>query len=414
MRTEYFIANRIASASGGNKPSVMVRVAAIGVALSLAVMIITLAVIFGFDSSLRGNLMAIDSHVTLRDYRGAASGSSPLIKHNDEVVEAIKSTPGYLRYNSYAVQGVIFRHDGNVEGAQLRGVDSLFDWRLYNNERLRGELPRIQREGEARSRDILISESLAQRLNIDIGGRLEVLYTTSGESMSRDLYQVCGVYSTGIEESDKVTAICDITSLGRTMNWEQGSITGYQVTLDSDEIVDDYAFALNMALIEIGDESIDNIITYTFEELNPSIIGWLSTHNVNGSVIIVIMVIVAAFNMASALLIMVLERRKMVGVLKSLGMSNRALSRLFIIRSLYIILSGVVWGNIMGLTLSFIQQRWQPITLDSEGYLLSAIPIDLSAGWVLLLNVAVVAAILLLISLPARFVTRIEPCEAIK
>ncbi|MFR9649155.1 MAG: FtsX-like permease family protein [Rikenellaceae bacterium] len=413
MRLEYFIAKRIATPSGGSKPSVIVRVAAISVALSVAVMILSLAIIFGFDSSLRSNLMSVDAHVTVKDFRGTTQSSSPPIKYSDAIVEAITSTPGYLHHSCYGVTNVMFRHGGNVEGARLTGVDSLFDWSLYQNENLRGELPRRSLGDGVRYKDILLSEPLAQAMGVDIADRLELLYSTNDQSISRDLYRVCGVYSTGIEESDKVSALCDLGSLARTMNWEAGGITGYHITTDNLKQIPKYAESLNDKLFHLDDQSSDYLGAYTFEELNPYVINWLKTHDVNAAVIITIMLIVAAFNMASALLIMVLERKQMVGVLKSMGMSNQKLGRMFIIRSLYIIVAGVVWGNAIGIGAALIQKWWQVIKLDSGGYLLSSIPIELDAWWIITLNCLVIAAIVILITIPSRFVTKVEPCEAI-
>ncbi len=420
MRLEYFIAKRIAAPSKGDKPSVIVRVAAISVALSVAVMILSLAVIFGFDTTLRSNLMAVDAHITVKDIRSSGSALSPVIIYDEQIVDVIKSNSGYLSHSCFGATNVMLRNRGNIEGALLKGVDSLFNWDIYTNKELRGELPRVESESvddsgkRVRYKDILLSKQLASALNIDIGERLELLYSVSGESLSRDIYRVCGVYSTGIEESDKLTALCDLSSLRRTANWEDGAISGYHITVDDIHKIAEQTSSLNNKLFNMDGRASDYLGAYTFEELNPYVISWLKTHDVNAAVIITIMLIVAAFNMASALLIMVLERRHMVGVLKSLGMNNRSLGRMFIIRSLYTIVAGVVWGNVIGIGLALIQKWSQIIKLDSGGYLLSAIPIELSVWWILILNLAVIAAIALLIAIPSRYVTKVEPCEAIK
>ncbi len=413
VSVEYFIAKRSAESRSGRKPSVMVRVASISVALSVAIMILTLAVLFGYKKDVSRSLTGFTAEAVVTNYMGFAGLRSVAIHRSEQIEKLFVQRYGATRATPYAtLQGVVRSPSGAVEGIMMRGVDSLYNFDFLSAALTAGTLPRTSKVDP--SRDVLLSASLAERMGIEVGDRLELLVSEEDRSLRRDLYKVCGLYSTGLDEWDRMIAITDLRNVQRLNGWSNSQISGYELDYNSLKEAGAWCEMINYEFSENQVENAEYMAAYTAERLYPAIFDWLKAHNVNAVVIIIIMIIVAGFNMATMLLIMVLERTRMIGVLKSLGMNNRSLGKIFLFRSLEITLKGVVWGNVVALAICLVQRHFEIIKLDAASYLLSAMPIDLSWWWWLLLNAGVVAAILILMIIPARMVSRIEIEKTLK
>ncbi|MFI3328837.1 MAG: FtsX-like permease family protein, partial [Rikenellaceae bacterium] len=276
----------------------------------------------------------------------------------------------------------------------------------------------------------LISQKMASEMNLSVGSRLEILIPSSSENssnaMRRDLYRVGGIFSAGLGEGERQIVLTDLRNVQRINGWSSDQISGYETWLSHDaagrrSALSDapyLSYAVNSALI-YGDsfsdsKELESVAAFSVQGIYPSIFDWLVAHNVNAVVIITIMLIVAAFNIITALLIMVLERTQMIGLLKSLGMTNSAIRRIFLWRALGITARGMAWGNGVGLALCLLQHWFEVLKLDESGYMLSVVPIEIGFDWLLALNFGAVATILLMVTLPTKFATTIEPSKAIK
>ena len=217
-----------------------------------------------------------------------------------------------------------------------------------------------------------------------------------------------------MDEADALLAFTDLRNVQRLADWQEDEVSGYELRTDDFAHSDDFARRVALRLLyDDGDEA-QNLTVTSLRELYPNIFDWLAAHNVNAAVIVGIMLVVAFFNMASALLILVLERTRMIGLLKALGMRNGPLRRIFLYRAAFIALRGMAWGNGVGLLLCLLQQWFHVVKLDSEGYLLSEVPIALEWGWWLLLNAGVLAVIVLLLGLPTYIISSIKPEQTIR
>lgn len=236
----------------------------------------------------------------------------------------------------------------------------------------------------------------------------------SGMRPRRDRFRISGLYATGMDEADALLAFTDLRNVQRLADWQEDEVSGYELRTDDFAHSDDFARRVALRLLyDDGDEA-QNLTVTSLRELYPNIFDWLAAHNVNAAVIVGIMLVVAFFNMASALLILVLERTRMIGLLKALGMRNGPLRRIFLYRAAFIALRGMAWGNGVGLLLCLLQQWFHVVKLDSEGYLLSEVPIALEWGWWLLLNAGVLAVIVLLLVLPTYIISSIKPEQTIR
>ena len=412
MNLAFFIARRTAQHTPDNKPGVMERIAVISVALSVAVMILAMAVIMGFKHEVARKVTAFAAHAVVTDVRGVGTLDSEPVHRSARTEGLIRSTRGFASMAPYAVKGGIVRTADAVGEVMLKGVDTSYDWSAFRGWLVDGDLPRV---GDSiRTKDILLSRSLADRLMLGVGDRVEMLFVEPGELPRRDRFKVSGIYASGLEDMDGAVVLTDLRNVQRLAEWTPEKVSGYEILLD--DLAGADAFAARLSDVLLYDESDDtrNLVATSVMERYPNIFDWLRAHDVNGVVIVVIMLVVAFFNMASALMILVLERTRMIGLLKAFGMRNGQLRQVFLWRASFITLRGLAWGNAVGLGLCFVQRYFHVVRLSSEGYLLSEVPISLGWGWWLALNAGAVAAIVALLVVPTYIVSTVKPDESIR
>lgn len=412
VNLEFFIARRIAQPTPENKPGVMERIAVVSVALSVAVMILALAAIMGFKRDISAKITGFAAHAVVTDVRSVNAIDSEPLRRSERLDSLVRATEGFASMSDYALKGGIVRTADAVEGVALKGVGPDYDWSFFGEILTHGELPRVA--DTLRTKDILISRVMADKLQLGVGDRVEMLFVEQGDLPRRDRFKVAGIYSSGMDEMDKTVVMTDIRNVQRLWDWSPDEVTGYEIYTDDLAGADDFAGRLGRSLLFDGSEEAENLAVSSVRELYPNIFDWLKAHDVNAVVVIVIMLVVAFFNMASALLILVLERTRMIGLLKAFGMRGGAVRRIFLYRAAFVILRGLVWGNVVGLAMCLMQKYFHVVKLSSEGYLLSEVPIDLGWGWWLALNAGVVVAIVALLILPTSVVSSVKPDESIR
>lgn len=402
----------MAHGSPGEKPGVMERIAVVAVAVSLASMIVTLAVVLGFKREVTQRIARLASHAVVAGPGGALAPDAGPVRRSERLEELISTTPEFVSAAPYALRVGIVRTDEAVEEAVLKGVGPAWDWSRFEGWIVEGALPRT---GDSlRTKDILLSRTLAGRLALGVGDRVEMLFVSTDELPRRDRFKIAGLYASGLDEMDARLVFTDLRNVQRLSDWAPDEVSGYEIFVSDPESAGAYAEALEHRLFYDDAEETLNLSVSSVQALYPSVFDWLRAHDVNAAVIIVIMLLVAFFNMASAVMILVLERTRTIGLLKALGMTDGMLQRMFLCRAVFVALRGMAWGNGAGLALCLVQQRFGLLRLDAEGYLLSQVPVALDWGWLLALNGGVLAAIVLLLALPARVVSSVKPSETIR
>ena len=389
--------------------NMMVRIATAAVAVSIAVVVISLAVIFGFKEQITALVSGATADVTVSSPYAHRQPESHPITDNEELRKLITSTENIAHIEPYAVRNAIVRGEGGAEGISLRGVDSEADISLFASRLESGAMPEM--EG-ARRKEILLSRDLARRIGAETGSRIEIVLIDEG-SPRRELFKVCGIYRSVLGNVASSLAITDIRNVQKINRWDESQITGYVCRLDVPELALATAESINIRLI-YDYQGEDNIAAVSAQELHGDIFGWLETHNVNATVILVIMLVVAIFNVVTALLILVLERTRMVGTLKSMGMTNKAIRRIFTHHAARITLRGLIIGNALALVLLVAQQMFHIVKLDESGYFLSEVPVALGAGWIVIVNILFAAIIVAVTHIATSIVGRIKVAEALK
>jgi lipoprotein-releasing system permease protein len=409
MNTELFIARRLGRGSGESK-GVMVGIAVGTTAVSIAVMIVAVAVIMGFRAEISGKITAFTGHMNVQalDY-GSGIESAP-INVSEAMGADIGAIPGVVSVAPFALKMGLARGVDATQGLVLKGVDRTYDLSLFEQWLVEGSLPRLS--DTVRHKDLLISESVARMLKLGVGDRVDLLFI-GDERPRRDRFSVCGLYLSGLGEMDNRLALTDIAAVRRLCGWTPGQATGYEITIDDMERLGEMEVLVARAALPY-DTGEPPMMIRTVKGEFPQIFDWLATHDVNAAVIIAIMIVVALVSMISALLIILLERIRMIGVLKTLGMTNRSLRRIFVLRAARIVLWGLLIGNAAGIGLALAQREWGFLRLDEAGYFLSKVPIELGWWWIAALNVGTFVVLVSLMIFPTSMVGRITPEKTVR
>ncbi len=389
--------------------NVMVHIATAAVAVSIAVVVISLSVIFGFKEQISALVSGTVSDITISNLYAKRQPELHPISDSEAIRSIIISTENIAHTERYALRSGVIRGKDSAAGVILKGVDKEADTSLISERLESGIMPRME---EARYKEILLSKSLAEKIGASTNSRVELLLL-EGDTPRREVFKVCGVYCSALGDTGAELALTDIRNVQKLNGWESSQISGYACRLHDSNIAYQSADIVNLRLMREyeGDE---DLYAISAQEQHADIFGWLETHDVNATVITTIMLIVAIFNMVTALLILVLERTRMVGVLKSMGMQNSTIRRIFTYRAIRIIATGIAIGNVLALTLLLLQREFHLIELDETGYFLSEVPVSLDADWIVAINIIFAVIVLIATHLATSIVERIKVADAVK
>ncbi len=435
MNFPYFIARRVATNQLDDGKyafsRLIIRIAIIAVALSVAVMVITTSILRGFKNEISEKIFGFFGHIHITDMQSAGSilesypvaidqdfyPSLDTIQHIDYLDQYLlfgkpfgeyfsTRTKGGIRHiQTFAIKPGVIKTQETMEGIVLKGAGKDFDWQFLKQYLIRGEI--LNLPDTVLSREIIISAQTADRLKKDIGDRLDLNFFAKG-SIVRRRFDIVGIYRTGLDEYDRTFALADIRQVQRILGWEENQVGGFEVMIDhiSDiNIIADYVYTQVLP---------NTMYAETIREKQPNIFGWLELQNINEVVIIALMLVVSIINMMTALMILILERANMIGILKAMGTSNWQIRKIFLYYAAYIIILGLFWGNVIGIGLSWLQDRFRFVKLSEADYYLSYAPIELHFWNILLLNLGTLGVILLFLVIPSYLVTRISPVQAIR
>ncbi len=410
LNTELFVARRIGSSREGGSRGVMVRIAIATTAVSLAVMIVAVAVIMGFRREISGKASGFGGHLRISALDYSQSVESSPIRMDAAIEHDIAAIPGFCSIAPFALKGGLIKTDEATQGIMLKGVGETYDWSFFERYMKEGSLPRVG--DTVRHKDILVSRTVARMLKLEVEDRVEILFIHGDRPPRRDRFRVSGIYSSGLEEMDRRFVITEIANVQRLNGWDEDQITGYEIlTADIRKLGD---FEEDAYVCTMAHEGETPLMVRSIYTEYPQLFDWLKTHDVNTVVIIAIMLTVALISMISALLIVLLERTAMIGILKALGMKNGSVRRIFIFRSAYILVAGLLIGNAIGIGLSLVQKYTDFIKLDEASYFHSSVPIELGWEWIVALNIGTLAVILVLLVFPTNIVSRITPEKTIR
>ena len=409
----FFLAKKIYSDSGETKKVSLpaVRLATLGMAIGLAVMIVSVAVVMGFKKSIRDKVVGFGSHLVVNNFTSMQDVEQAPIYTSDSIINLLRKAPGVTHTQRYAMKQGLLKTDTDFLGIMLKGVGEDWDTTFISANMNEGVIPAFS--SEKSTNKILISRLMADKLNVSVGEKIFAYFLGDG-SMRTRRFTISGIYQTNLTKYDEAIVFCDLYTAQRLNAWQPDQTSGIEMTVADFAKIDTTAQWLIEQINRKTDKYGQTYSSATIQETNPQIFSWLDLLDLNVWIILALMICVASVTMISGLLIVILERIPMIGTLKALGARDKTIRHTFLWFGSFIIIKGIVWGNIAGLALCLIQKYTGLITLDPQTYYVSEAPVEISIPVVLLLNVCTLIVCTLILVVPSFLVSHIHPVKTMK
>lgn len=413
MDWKLFVARRIYRSKEGNKevskPAVLI--ATWGIAVGLAVMILSVAVVVGFKHEVREKVVGLGSDITVTNFDAQKSYETVPVVAGDSLLDVLRSVEGVKHVQRYSTKPGMIMTDDNFLGMVLKGVASEYDWTFLKKHLLEGEIPAFS--DTASTNRTLISRTIANKLRVQTGDKLYTYYI-EGENVRARRLEIAGIYQTNFTLYDDLFLITDLYTVNRLNSWKPDQVSGVELEVTDYELLETVKEVVREKVDMQTDRYGNTYYTQTVVDSNPQIFAWLDLLDMNVWVILILMTGVAGFTMISGLLIIILERTNMIGVLKALGADNLAVRKVFLSFSVFLIGRGMLWGNVIGLAFVVIQSYFRIFKLDPTTYYVDCVPVEFNLWWWLLLNVCTLIVSVLMLIGPSYLITRIHPAKSIR
>ena len=415
MNTELFISNRLFFDNSNQQflSKKIIRIALFGIALGLAVMIVSVAVITGFKTEIRNKVIGFGSHIQIINFDSRNSYEIPPISQNQPFLGKLKTMNNIENIQVFATKPGMIKTDESIQGIVFKGVDPNYNWSFFQKNLVDGQIPLLNDSN--RTNEILLSENVSRLLKLKTGD-LAVLYFINENEVTPRMLQlkVCGIYRTSLEEFDNLFIIGDIKHVQRLNDWQNDEISGFEVLVSDFKKIDLIEWEIRNLVVDYSQDNSAILRTESITRQYPQIFDWLSILDMNVWVILFLMVMVAGFNMISALLVLILERSTMIGVLKALGSPNWSIRKVFLYLSVFLTSRGMLWGNAIGIAIILLQKLFHIIKLNPATYYVDVVPVNFNIVHILLLNIGCIAITTLMLVIPSYLVSKISPDKSIR
>jgi lipoprotein-releasing system permease protein len=412
MSTGTFIAKRLIKERGqGTSFSRPINVIAIiGIALGLAVMILAVAILTGFKQQIRDKIAGFAAHIQVVNFDANLSYETVPISSDQPFVNKIRNNPGIKSIQVFATKAGIIKTEDNIQGVVLKGIGSDYDWSFFSSNLVEGEVVRVS--DTARTDNVLISKKVSDMLGLKLGDSFSMFFVQDPPRMRK--FTITGIYETSLEEFDKTYVFCDIDHIRSLNGWTENQVSGFEIFINDFDELDQMTGVVQDAIGYSIDQNEEQLKVTNIRGKYPSIFDWLGFQDTNVIIILILMILVAGFNMISGLLILILEKTNMIGILKAMGSGNKLIRNIFLYQAAWLTAKGLFWGNVIGIGLAVLQLKTGMFSLDPTSYYLKSVPINLDPVHIILLNAGTMAAIILMLLIPSQLIARITPVKAIR
>ena len=410
MNLEFFIAKRIID-SKAYKSSIsapIIKIGILAIILGMIVMLIAIATGIGLQKKIREKVVAFEGHAVIERYdnNNSQESQNPITTEQD-FYPKFSAVPEVTHIQATATKSGIIRLEDDFEYVVLKGVGKDYDWQYFEEFLVEGKLPDFPKEKW--NDQILISEYIANRLQFKVGDKFNTYFLKEDTTRPPNIvtFDIVGIYNSGLKEFDQLYVLGDITHIQRLNKWDGNQVGRFEVFIKDFDQLETTGNAIK--------EEVPTLLNaVTVDQMHPVIFEWISIFDKNTYAIIGIMILVAGINMITALLVLILERTQMIGILKALGSSNLSIRKIFLYNATYLILKGLFWGNLIGISLLLIQKYFGLIPLDPKTYYVSTVPIYFNIGYIIVLNIGTFVLCLLMLIIPSVIVSKISPVKAIR
>lgn len=412
MNLPYFIARRLIR--GRTEKTSFSRpinvIAIVGIAMGLAVMIIAVAVLTGFKQQIRDKIVGFGSNIQILNFDSNLSLETIPVSDTQAFIPRIREMDGIRHVQVFATKAGIIKTTEAIQGVVLKGVGSDFDWDFFRSNIIDGTVFSVSDTG--RTNEVIISKKISDMLRLKTGDSFAMYFVQDPPRSRR--FTVSGIYETSLEEFDKMYVFCDIGHIKRLNGWTDDQVSGFEIFINDFDRLDEMTLAVRN---QVGYRLLEEETKFKVTNIRlryPQIFDWLNFQDMNVFIIITLMLLVAGFNMISGLLIIILEKTNMIGVFKALGSDNGTIRKIFLYQAGWLIAKGLLWGNIIGLGLAFLQLKTGIISLDPSSYYIKTVPVNMELSHIILLNAGTMIIIILMLLVPSQLISRITPVKAIR
>lgn len=411
MNFELFITKRVISRQPRKKKGArsLVRISIVAIGLSLSIMILAVAILTGFKIEIKHKLSGFSAHIQITRLDSNNSFESPPITKNPKLFTQLKRFKPVAVVYPFATKPALFKSGTDIQGVMLTGVDTSYSWNFFKEYLIDGTLPDYH---DTTSLGILISSTIANHLHLHPGSRIPTYFIQDPPALRP--FVVSGIYQTGLEEYDHLYAYCHLSHIRKINHWSSNQIGGYGIMLHHPDQYEQVADQIRSITTAINFNRQEMLEVHTIRDLAPGFFDFLRLTDMNVWVILVLMVLVAGFNMISGLLILILDRTRMIGTLRTMGARTGSLRKIFLYYAAIIIGEGLLLGNFLGIGIALIQYYYHIIPLDPASYFVDHVPIRLNLIWLLALNAGTLIITLAMLLIPSGIISRLSPDKTIK
>ena len=413
MHFPLFIAKRLYSEQGDkrkvSRPAI--HIATAGVAIGLAVMIISVCVVLGFKHTIRDKVIGFGSHIQVADFLTLQQMEQYPIVIDDSMIDVLKHIPDVAHVQRFAMKEGILKTDSDFLGVAFKGVGPEFDSTFIHNNMVEGSIPHFS--DSVSHNQILVSQLMADKLHLKSGQRIFAYFFDNNGVRTRR-FTIAGIYQTNLKKYDETIVFTDLYTAVKLNGWESDQASGAELSVNNFDNLDMVESRVISKVKGTVDHYGETYSSATIKELNPQIFQWLDLMDLNVWIILALMLIVAGVTMISGLLIIILERTSMIGVLKALGARNRTIRHTFLWFAVFIIGKGMLLGNIIALAILAVQYFTGVLKLDAQTYYVSTVPVEFNWLFIVALNVATLLISVFMLVAPSYLISHIHPAKSMR
>lgn len=415
MNLELFIAKRIHF--GGQKgekraSSPAIKIAIAGVAIGLAAMIIALSIVIGFKKEVRNKVIGFGSHIQIANLANSNSYETHPLCISPELIAELHNISGVKHIQEYATKPGIIKTDSAFQGVVMKGVGQDYDWDFFKKNLVEGTI--LNLNDTIAANEAILSKDIANKLNLKLDDDFIICFVQDANYIPVRKLKIVGIYNTNFEDYDKMFVITDIRHIRRLNQWEADEASGLEIIVDDFDKLKEIHQNVFIEMMPYRDRKGNTFLARSITELNPNIFSWLDLLDMNVVVIIILMFAISIFTMISGLLIIILERTSMIGMLKTLGARDYSIRKVFLYVSSFLIIKGMLWGNIIAIALLVVQDKYGLIKLDAEKYYMAEVPVDINILYIVLINIGTLLLSILAMIGPSYLVAKISPAKSLR
>ena len=413
MNFPLFIARRIYQGDQTRKQvsKPAMRIATLGVAIGLAVMIVSVSVVIGFKHSIRDKVVGFGSHIQITNFLSLQSQQQHPVAIGDSMMQVLNKLEGVEHVQRFILKQGILKTDEEFLGVVFKGVGPEFDSTFIASNLVEGNIPSFSDKESGNK--ILISKDMAAKLRIGSGEKI-FAYFIDENGLRRRRFTIAGVYQTNLSQYDETICFADLYTTVKLCGWEDDQVTGAELTVrDFNKLQDTYYDAIQK-VNRSQDRNGETFTSQTIQEINPQIFSWLNLLDMNVWIILILMIAVACVTMISGLLIIILERTNMIGIMKALGARNKTIRHTFLWFATFMIGKGLLWGNIISLLLVALQKHTGLVKLDPQTYYVNTVPVEINIPIVILINLATLLICMGALIAPSFIIAHIKPAKSMR